>query len=93
MHTFLHLGDTAWVLSMITIDNDEMIKMNQTLGRQNVINKINQIGTVIKNFTDNDPRKLKGFTLNYKEKSIDDITNINDIMDDGNDVAMFALLM
>ena len=78
LHTFLHLGDTAWVLSMITIDNDEMIKINQTLG-QNVINKINQIGTVIKNFTDNDQRKLKGFTLNYKDKSINSINNINDI--------------
>ena len=90
LHTFLHLSDIAWVLAMITIDTDEMNKMNRILGRQNVINKINQVGTVIKSFSDNDPRKLKGFTLNYKEKNIN---YINDIMDDDNDVVIFALLM
>ena len=79
LHTFLHLSDVSWVLAMINIG--EVDEMKQNFGHQNVNNKINQVGTVINNFCQNDARKLKGFVL------ID-----HNSADDDNGV-IFALLM
>ena len=62
LYTFLHLSDTYWVLAMLDIDG--LKDINEKLGYQGANDKIDQIGTVIKKFCDNDSRKLKGFKCN-----------------------------
>ena len=56
LYTFLHLCDVYWVLAMIGIDDID--NLNSKYGRQLSNNKINQIGTVISKFCQNDARKL-----------------------------------
>ena len=81
LYTFLHLCDIHWVLAMIDID--EKREMNEKYGYHNVSNKINQIGTVIKKFCDNDQQKLKGFVIRCSD---------DEQYGDGDGV-VFALLM
>ena len=97
LYTFLHLYDISWVLAIISID--ELNQLNEKYGKQDAkTRKIHQIGTVIKNFCANDPRKLKGFKcndliiVNHHNDDDNGIYNIEDI--DGelqND--LFAILM
>ena len=62
LQTFLYTCDIYWVLAMIEIDQvDDIIdKLGQSLSKR----KFLQVGTVVKNFCENDTSKLKGFKLN-----------------------------
>ena len=62
LHTFLYLNDKYWMLAII--DVDEFDNFDEKYGESLVKNKLNQIGTVIKQFCSNNPNKLKGFKCN-----------------------------
>ena len=64
LNTFLHLNDLNWILAVIDIDEFDNIK--ETLGDYNANRKINQIGTVVHNFCNSDPRRLKDIDSNLK---------------------------
>ena len=83
LHTFLHLCDESWVLTMIDVESFDIIQ--DKYGIQRAQNKLNQIGTVIKNFSQNIPRKLKGFKCNDY--------NYEDMIDQDCKHDIFALLM
>ena len=80
LHTFLHLCDKHWVLAIIDIDSFDDIE--EKYGKQNGRNKLNQIGIVVKKFSENNPTKLKGFKC-------------DDLIDDENSCQhdLFGLLM
>ena len=63
LQTFLYQCDNNWVLAMIEIDglNDINTKFEYQIENR----KVYQVGTVIKNFCENDPRKLKGFKCDF----------------------------
>ena len=63
LYKFLHLSDSYWVLSLIDVSKAQNI------------NKSNQIGIVVKNFSDNNLNKLKAFKCNdlvYGDDDSDD---------------------
>ena len=62
LYTFLHLCDNHWVLAIICMNESE--NFEEKYGHGKGKRKIIQIGTVIKKFCNNDPRKLKGFNCN-----------------------------
>ena len=63
LQTFLYQCDNNWVLAMIEIDglNDINTKFEHQIENR----KEYQVGVVIKNFCENDPRKLKGFKCDF----------------------------
>ena len=87
LYTFLHLSDSNWVLALIDIESFDIFQ--EKYGESKAYNKLNQIGTVVKNFSDNIPSKLKGF------KYVDSNINNNEIVDSEDDCKhdIFALLM
>ena len=82
LYTFLHLSDKYWVLSLIDIESFDILQ--EKYGTSKVQNKLNQIGTVVKNFSDNNPNKLKGYKCNDLVYESDDDDCKHDI---------FSLLM
>ena len=62
LQTFLYTCDLHWVLAMIEID--ELENITNKLGHYRAKRKMIQVGTVIKNFCENDSRRLKGFKCN-----------------------------
>ena len=62
LYTFLHLSDIDWVLAIIDVESLDFVQ--EKYGIQKSQNKLNQIGAVIKNFSNNIPNKLKGFKCN-----------------------------
>ena len=71
LYKFLLLTDSYWVLSFIDASKVQNI------------NKLNQIGIVVKNFIDNNPNKLKAFKcddLVYRDNDSDDNDWKNDIV-------------
>ena len=92
LYTFLHLNDSNWILAMISIDQFDNIKAK--LGDSNANRKIIQVGTVIKNFCENDPRKLKGFRININNNNNNtSADNVRDITDDDDNSNLFSILM
>ena len=68
LFTLLHLSENDWVLAMIDVDDYE--NMAKKYGSQRVSNKVNQIGTVVYNFCQNNPNKLKAFRC--KDVTVDE---------------------
>ena len=85
LQTFLYLLDHYWVLAII--DVNELSNHIETIGEQHANHKLKQIGTVIKQFCENDARRLKGFKCN------DLILDNDNTGEYGDKHELFAVLM